>query len=260
MSMNSTKYSTDDESSVPMYFESDLIMPRDTTIWRKSFEWWWIRKSLHEKFGACCMNCKMEKKEGITLEITQVIPKKETYNDLVNLKNYQILCRRCNDNKDKYTSNDFRPENWNAIVSAIPDVLTFPNNNASFKLKDLHKLRHELSKNKIIADDSNLSREVKLSKLISTCHHGFINKAARNKDFIERDNKYIIYLKMLLMRFENLKKKESYSNNTFSDAYQLKENSIRKYIIDHYGGISKTSIVYAIAKEEHRRSRFLKSW
>jgi hypothetical protein len=249
-----------DKYSIPMYFESDLITPRPLTIWRESFEWWWIRKSFHDRFGTFCMNCEMEKKEGIILEITQIIPKRETYKDLVNLENYQILCRACNSNRSRLKKNDCRPENWPAIVSTIPDIFSFPEPNYFVQTIDIDTLQKELKENHIKADQSELSREIRLSRLISTCHHAFINKAASDTHFVARDNKFNIYLKLLLMRFENLKKLNAYSHNVFSEVYQLHENPIRKYLIDNYGGISKTSIVYAMTKYEHSRSSFLNCW
>ena len=78
--------------------------------------------------------------------------------------------------------------------------------------------------------------------------------------FISRDNKYTTYLKFLKMNLEGLKKWEVFSKEVFDKVYGLTDNSIRQYLVDYYGGMSKTSMIYAMMKEEYSRSSFLKSW
>ena len=173
------------ECSMAMYFESDLITPRELKSWGSCFEFWWIRKVLIEGFGENCMNCIMNKNEGINIEVVQVAIKRATYRDLLDLENYQILCRRCNDHRHMLEKSDCRPEGWQSIVSLIQDKnVLFYKNVSDIKI-GLQELRYNLKAQGVqpgIGDDE-LMKEIDLAKLIATCHHRFISKAARNDDF-----------------------------------------------------------------------------
>lgn len=251
-----------DEGSIAMHFETDLINPRELTSWGSSFEFWWIRKVLLEGFGENCMNCTMKKKEGINVEVVQIAIKRATYKDLLDIENYQILCRRCNDHRHMLEKADCRPEGWQSIVSSINDKnIVLWGNVKNIKI-GLEKLRYELKAQGIqpSISDKEVMKEIGLAKLIATYHHRFISKAARNDDFVSRDNKYTAYLKLLKMNFQSLQKWEVFSKEIFNKVYSLSKNSIRQHLVECYGGLSKTSMIYAMMKEEYSRSSFLKSW
>lgn len=248
----------------PLFFESDLVKPRDETRWNTSFEWWWIRKTLLAKFGEACMNisCHMPKRAGVNLEVVQVKIKRDCLADLLDLSNYQIICRHCNTNPRMRASTDCRPNGWEKIIESIHPIEFYkPNNMISEKI-NLKKLTAELKLDECDKElnEINLKKEIWLARRISTYNHTFISNAAKNDLFTDRETKYSGYLKKLNENEKNLQYWESYDDVNCAGVFGMTEGSIRSHLVNRFGGMSKTSKIYAALKTDYLKSDFLKAW
>ncbi len=151
-------------------FESDLQKPRNEVYIYNSFEWWWLRKELIQVYGERCMNCNMQKKEGVYIEINQIIPQRNTYDDLFDISNHQILCRRCNENKPYTKNSDFRPLDWREKLETIQPIKLYDSHGFNLPHENTEELARELKSNRIFVNltSNELKKEVKRAFYIST--------------------------------------------------------------------------------------------
>lgn len=80
-----------------------------------SYQWVKVRMQVLVKYGPICMCCGSgrSKKEGITINVDHILPRKTHPELALSFDNLQVLCSKCNHGKANWDKTDWRNHDEN---------------------------------------------------------------------------------------------------------------------------------------------------
>lgn len=75
-----------------------------------TYEWRQLRYRALKKYGSRCLCCGRSPKDGATMHVDHIKPRKQFPELAFELDNLQVLCAVCNHGKGNWDSTDWRPK------------------------------------------------------------------------------------------------------------------------------------------------------